>query len=140
MQELLGWPRDVGETWTRTAADLLGVPLPSAPPLAQTPRVEIPLDGGARLYHFRGTGPRRASTPFLLIPSLINRWYVLDLRPGASVIEALVAAGIDVWCLDWGIPQAEDRYLDWEAVLARLGRAARRVRRESGAGQLGMLG
>ena len=28
MQELFGWSREVGETWTRVAADLLGFPLP----------------------------------------------------------------------------------------------------------------
>jgi pimeloyl-ACP methyl ester carboxylesterase len=65
---------------------------------------------------------------------------VLDLRPGASLVEALVSAGFDVWCLGWGTPEAEDRYLDWEAVLARLGRAVRRVRRETGADQIGVLG
>lgn len=141
MQELIGWSRDVGQAWTSTAADLLGISLPSAPPLAQTPRDEIALDGGAKLYHFRGTTPRDAKRkPFLLIPSLINRWYVLDLRPGASVVEALVSAGFDVWCLDWGTPEAEDRYLDWEAVLKRLGRAVRRVKRETGADQIGVLG
>jgi polyhydroxyalkanoate synthase subunit PhaC len=140
MQELFGWSREVGETWTHVAADLLGFPLPTAPPLAQTPRDEIALDGSAKLYHFRGTGPRKAAVPFLLIPSLINRWYVLDLRPGASVVEALVGAGFDVWCLDWGTPEGEDRYLDWEAVLGRLGRAVRRVKRETGADQIGMLG
>jgi len=140
MQDLLGWPRNVGETWTRVAADLLGAPLPAAPPLAQTPRDELPLEGGAKLYHFRGDAPRTYATPFLLIPSLINRWYVLDLRPGASLIEALVSAGFDVWCLDWGTPEAEDRFLDWESILARLGRAVRRVRRETGAAQVGMLG
>jgi polyhydroxyalkanoate synthase len=63
--------------------------------------------------------------------SLINRWYVLDLRPGATLVEALVGAGHDVWLLGWGTPEAADRYLDWDAVLQRLGRAARRVQRET---------
>ena len=144
MNELYGWSREVGDAWTQVAADVLGLPRPSAPPLAQTPRDEIALEGGARLYHFRGAARpgagARADKPFLLIPSLINRWYVLDLRPGASLVEALVGAGFDVWCLDWGIPEAEDRYLDWKAVLARLGRAVRRVKRETGAGQIAALG
>lgn len=143
MQDLLGWPREVGETWTRVAADLVGFPWPSAPALAQTPRDEVALEGGARLYRFRSaaqTESKAARVPFLLIPSLINRWYVLDLRPGASLVEALVNAGFDVWCLDWGIPQPEDRYLDWEAVIARLGRAVRRVKRETGASKIGALG
>jgi polyhydroxyalkanoate synthase len=147
MDELIGFPRTVAEAW----GDAFGVPRPVAPPLAQTPRDELPLEGGAKLYRFRSPGGMRFTDiggapvaargkPFLLVPSLINRWYVLDLRPGASLVEALVGAGYDVWCLDWGAPQAEDRYLDWEAVLARLRRAVRRVLRETGSDQLGMLG
>ena len=140
--DMFGWSREVGEAWTHVAADFLGFPWPSAPALAQTPRDVFPLEGGAQLFRFRSAARSgtRPATPFLLIPSLINRWYVLDLRPGASLVEALVGAGFDVWCLDWGIPEAEDRYLDWEAVLARLGRAARRVRRETGAERIGVLG
>lgn len=146
--DVLAWQREVGQAWTHVAADLTGIALPSAPPLAQTPRDEVPLEGGARLYRFRTAAQSQALAapatrplvPFLLIPSLINRWYVLDLRPGASLVEALAGAGFDVWCLDWGIPEAEDRYLDWEAVIARLGRAVRRVKRETGASKLGVLG
>jgi polyhydroxyalkanoate synthase len=143
----IGFSREVVGAWTDVAADFYGLPhltwttggpiVGKAPALAQTPRDELALEGGARLYHFRGASKGK---PFLLVPSMINRWYVLDLRPGASLVEALVGAGLDVWCLDWGIPEAEDRYLDWEAVVARLGRAVRRVKRETGADQLGMLG
>ncbi len=128
---------EVVEAWTRAAADLVGLSFPQPPPLAQTPRDELALEGGAKLYRFRGAA---SGTPLLLVPSLINRWYVLDLRPGASLVEALVGAGFDVWCLDWGVPEAEDRYLDWEAVLARLARAVRRVRREVHAERVAMLG
>jgi polyhydroxyalkanoate synthase len=38
------------------------------------------------------------------------------------------------------VPEAEDRYLDWDAVLRRLGRAARRVVHETGKRELGILG
>jgi polyhydroxyalkanoate synthase subunit PhaC len=108
------------------------------PEIAPTPRDVIARDGTARLYRFRGEG--RAGAAVLLVPSLINKWYILDLRRGASVAEALTAAGLDVYCLDWGEPEDEDRHLEWDDVLARLGRMARKVRRESGAPTLGVLG
>jgi len=126
--------REVATAWL----DAFGIPSPKPPPLAQTPRDELPLEGGARLLHF--TNSPAYAQPLLLVPSLINRWYVLDLRPGASLVEALVGAGFDVWLLDWGVPEAEDRYLDWDAVLRRLGRAVRRTLRETGARELGILG
>jgi polyhydroxyalkanoate synthase len=134
IDDVLGAQRAVANAWL----DLAGL-RPQAPPLARTPRDELALEGGARLLHFRATAAG-SGAPLLIVPSLINRWYVLDLRPGASLVEALVGAGLDVWLLDWGAPEAEDRYLDWEAVLARLGRAARRVQRETGKPKLALLG
>jgi polyhydroxyalkanoate synthase len=56
------------------------------------------------------------------------------------VAAALVDAGLDVFCLDWGVPNDEDRYLEWDDVLARLARMVRRVKRETGAEQIGLLG
>ncbi len=116
--------------------------LPGAQPassgvICPTPKDTVLRDGTAQLYRFRGdaTGPT-----VLLVPSLINRWYVLDLRRGASVAEALVAAGFDTWCLDWGEPNDEDRYLEWDDVLARLARMVRHVRRATGTKKLGVLG
>ncbi|HSN28008.1 MAG TPA: alpha/beta fold hydrolase [Kofleriaceae bacterium] len=148
--DAIGFSREVVGAWTSVAADFFGLPqltissagpmVGRAPALAQTPRDEIALEGGARLLHFRSQSSKPKGKPFLLVPSMINRWYVLDLRPGASLVEALVGAGFDVWCLDWGVPQDEDRYLDWEAVVKRLGRAVRRVKRETGADKLGVLG
>src|SRR5215467_9765104 len=103
-----------------------------------TPRHTIWREGSASLYRFRrpsreagGRAPvvEAPALPLLLVPSLINRWYVLDLRSGASLVEALTQGGLDVFCLDWGAPGDEDRYLTWDDVVARLGRAVRVVGR-----------
>ena len=106
--------------------------------LAPSPRDVVHEDGTAKLYRFparSGAGPT-----VLLVPSLINRWYVLDLRKGASVVEALVADNLDVFCLDWGEPNDEDRFLDWNAVVAKLGRAVKKTMRIAGVPKVGMLG
>ncbi len=113
-----------------------------APALAPTPRDTLQSDGTARLYRFRPSdgAPPAAAAPTLLVPSLINRWYVLDLREGASLARAFVDAGLDTWCLDWGIPEDEDRHLGWDDVLARLARAVRHVKRATGAARVNLLG
>lgn len=130
--------------------------------LAPTPRDLVLRDGTAHLYRFREDhspvlpgaarrgnsrsnenrvhGAGGESLPLLLVPSLINRWYVLDLRQGASLARAMVYAGLDTWCLDWGVPEDEDRHLSWNEVVARLARAIRAVRRETGASRVGLLG
>ncbi len=110
-------------------------------PVEPTPKDTIFTDGTARLLRFRGEdGPNDDGPVVLLVPSLINRWYVLDLRDGASVASAFVDAGLDTYCLDWGIPNDEDRYLTWSDVIARLHRMVRRVKRYRGTEEVGILG
>ncbi|MGA9524549.1 MAG: alpha/beta fold hydrolase [Myxococcaceae bacterium] len=109
--------------------------------IAPTPRDTVFRDGTAQLYRFRRTQESaEAGVPVLLIPSLINRWYVMDLRRGASLVEALTQAGLDTWCLDWGVPEDEDRYLTWEDVLARLARMFRQVQRQTGSDRVAIVG
>lgn len=110
--------------------------------LTPTPKDTLLRDGTAQLYRFRRPvgAPEAAGLPLLLVPSLINRWYVLDLREGSSVAAACAAAGLDTWCLDWGIPEDEDKYLSWDDVLNRLGRMIRKIKRETGAPKVGLLG
>jgi polyhydroxyalkanoate synthase len=93
-----------------------------------------------RLLRFAPARPRYA-TPVLLVPSLINRWYVLDLGPGRSLIEWLVAQGHEVFCIDWGTPGDEDRFLTWDDIAGRyLGRAVRIAARYSRSGKTHVLG
>ena len=114
--------------------------------IAPTPRSVIRTDGKARLYRFHPSpddppaAPADASPPVLLVPSIINRWYVLDLRRGASLIEALVRGGIDTYCLDWGTPEDEDRYVTWDDLIGRLRRTVRMLRRNTGVDRIGLLG
>jgi polyhydroxyalkanoate synthase len=87
------------------------------------------------------TGAASKAAPVLLVPSLINRWYVLDLGPQRSLIEWLVAQGHEVFCIDWGTPGAEDRYLTWDDIAGRyVGRAVRIAARYGRSGQAHVLG
>lgn len=110
-------------------------------PIAPTPRDTVFEAGTADLYRFRNPEAQRDETPpLLLVPSLINRWYVLDLRPGASLVASLCDAGFDVFCLDWGIPNPEDRYLSWGDILDRLRHCKNAVKRTADADEIGLLG
>ncbi len=44
--------------------------------------------------------------PVVIVPSLINRNYIMDLLPGHSLLEQLKASGLDVFIIDWGEPDA----------------------------------
>jgi polyhydroxyalkanoate synthase len=134
--------RDLTAIATGAVADASGAAAVRPPPaLMPTPRDVIAREGTAALYRFAPpAGVTRRGRPVLLVPSLINQWYVLDLRRGASLVAALVEAGLDVFCLDWGAPEDEDRHRTWDDVLGRLDRMVRRTLRTAGATQLGLVG
>ena len=72
-----------------------------------------------RLLHYRPATAAKASyaRPLLIVPSMINRHYVVDLMPGRSLVGHLVEAGIDCYLVDWGKASAEDRLLDFDACI-----------------------
>ena len=112
------------------------------PAVGMTPSDLVHRENKWRLLRYR---PRPAglayATPILLVPSLINRHYVLDLMPGKSYAEYLVAQGHDVFVMDWGTPGDEDRYLTFDDVCdAYLGRAVRFCARSSPRRKVHLMG
>jgi polyhydroxyalkanoate synthase len=51
---------------------------------------------------------RSRRPPVVIVPSIVSRAYILDLRPGQSFIGTLLSAGIDVFMIDWGEADAVD--------------------------------
>jgi polyhydroxyalkanoate synthase len=73
--------------------------------------------------------------------SLVSKGYILDLRPGNSFIEALLAQGLDVYALDWGVPDTADSENSFETYCDEyLPLASREVLRDSGAEELIVYG
>ena len=68
-------------------------------------------DGGTRLldYGKRSKRARESDLTVLFVPSLINRAYVLDLRPERSGMRYLRERGIRPLLVDWGAPGEEER-------------------------------
>jgi polyhydroxyalkanoate synthase subunit PhaC len=80
-----------------------------------------------------GAEPDGQGAPLLVVPSLINRAYVLDLEAERSLMRFLAARGFRPFLVDWGRPGAVERRFGLaEYVLGRLGQALDRVRELSG--------
>lgn len=63
----------------------------------------------------------RADAPgpaLLVVPSLINRAYILDLAVGNSLLRFLAGRGMAVHLVDWGTPGPEERQFDLTAYVA----------------------
>lgn len=110
--------------------------------LALTPHETIYEENTLRLYRFQApSGKKPGGRPLLIVPSLILRWYILDLMPGHSLIEHLVEHGVDVWLIDWGRPGPEHGLLtigDYVDTFIR--RCVRQVSRHTACDRISLMG
>ena len=49
--------------------------------------------------------------PLLIVPPMINKYYIVDLAPGRSMVEFLLSMGHQVFVMSWRNPDA--RHRDW---------------------------
>lgn len=105
------------------------------------PREAILRHGKMTLYRYRPDGEAPRGRPLLIVYALANRPYMLDLEPRRSLIRALMRAGLDVYLIDWGYPEASDRGLGLDHYVGDLiGRCVDRVRADHGLSELDVLG
>jgi len=71
-------------------------------------------DGSTRLLDY---GPADGQ-PVLVVPSLINRAYILDLMEGGSMLRHMAACGLRPLLIDWDRPGDDERGFDLTAYVA----------------------
>ena len=111
--------------------------------IAQTPKRAIWTLNKATLYQYVPVLPeeKRHRVPLLLVFALMNRPYIMDLRPGHSFVEFMLQRGYDIYLLDWGAPGIEDKDLKFDDyVLDYMPRAIRKMKAVSGAEEFSLLG
>lgn len=112
------------------------------PQVGQSPKDVVWSRDKAELWHYRRVGkPVGYTPPVLIVMSLISRSYVLDLSPDNSFIGQLREAGLDVYLLDWGVPDEADAANKLETYVDEyLPRAIQAVERDSGCPEVNVLG
>jgi len=94
-------------------------------------------DGNVRLLDY-GSGADGPAV--LIVPSLINRYYVLDLLPEQSFLRHLAEAGFRPFVIDWDEPgEAERDFTLSDYIAGPLDRALTEVRALAG-GQVAIVG
>lgn len=84
---------------------------------------------------------KRYKTPLVVIFALINRPYILDLKPGKSVVAHFLNRGFDTYNIDWGVPTHADRHLGLEDyVLRYIDHCVDQVRERTGSEKVNILG
>jgi polyhydroxyalkanoate synthase subunit PhaC len=81
--------------------------------LAVTPGAVVLRTPMFELLQYRPQTPRVRRVPLLVVPPTINKYDIVDLAPGRSLVEYLVASGQQVFVVSWRNPDA--RHRDWGA-------------------------
>ncbi|BBZ68727.1 class II poly(R)-hydroxyalkanoic acid synthase [Mycolicibacterium insubricum] len=79
--------------------------------LAVTPGSVVLKTRVFELIQYAPATPTVTTVPLLVIPPVINKYYVLDLAPHRSLMEYLVSQGIQPFVLSWRNPHK--RHRDW---------------------------
>jgi polyhydroxyalkanoate synthase subunit PhaC len=56
--------------------------------------------------------------PLLIVPSQVNKYYIVDLAPGRSMVEYLVSQGSPTYAISWRNPGREHADWDLESYIA----------------------
>ena len=97
--------------------------------LAVTPGSVILRTPVFELIQYRPATVTVRQVPLLIVPPVINKFYVMDLAPGRSMVEYLVGRGLRVFMISWRNPDA--RHAKWDldtygrAILDAMDAAAR---------------
>jgi poly[(R)-3-hydroxyalkanoate] polymerase subunit PhaC len=117
-------------------------PFPVGEKLASTPGAVVYRDEVFELLQYTPATPAVRSRPLLMVPPELNRYYVLDLAPGRSLVEYLVENGIQTFMIVWRNPRAELGHGRWgiDDYLAAQARAAEAVKKITGSDTINWLG
>jgi polyhydroxyalkanoate synthase len=74
--------------------------------LARTPGAVVYQDEMFELLQYTPATPKVRAIPLLMIPPQINRYYIMDLSPGRSLVEFAVSQGIQVFMIAWRNPSS----------------------------------
>lgn len=92
------------------------------------------------ILQFSPTTPTVRAVPLLIVWSVINRHYILDLAKDRSFIEYAVGQGLQVFVTSWRNPTAEHADWDLDTYAQALLDATDAIREITGSEQIGTVG
>ena len=75
------------------------------------PKEEVYREDNVVLYRYTPVVSKPYKIPLLIVYALVNRPYMVDLQENRSLVRNLLDLGMDVYLIDWGYPQRNDRWL-----------------------------
>jgi polyhydroxyalkanoate synthase subunit PhaC len=82
--------------------------------VAATPGSVVFRDEVFELIQYTPQTDKVWTVPLLMVPPVINKFYILDISPGRSIIEYFLKQGHQVFAMSWRNPTAEQRNWDFD--------------------------
>ena len=68
------------------------------------------------LIQYKPTTPTVHQFPLLMVPPMINKYYITDLAPGRSMLEFFISQGHQMFVISWRNPDGRARHWDIEPL------------------------
>ena len=108
--------------------------------LAVTPGNVVFKNDVIELVHYTANTPKVYQKPLFIVPPQINKYYSVDMSPGKSMIEFLLANGIQPYCISWWNPTAEMRDWDFQTYIEAMDEALDACLEITGADSVNIMG
>jgi polyhydroxyalkanoate synthase len=108
--------------------------------IGATPGAVVFRNDVVEVVQYAPATPSVRTVPLVIVWSLINRFYILDLAPGRSFIEYAVSQGFQVFVTSWRNPGRRQGDWDLDTYAGALCEALDAVRQITGSEQVGTMG
>ena len=107
---------------------------------AATPGAVVLRTEVMELIQYGTTTEEVRTEPLLIVPSVVNKFYLTDLTPGRSLVEFAVGQGQQTFGISWRNPGPDQRHLDLDAYITAIIEALDAVLAVTGAERAHTLG
>lgn len=83
--------------------------------VAVTPGAVIHRRDAYELIQYRPQTDQVRSVPLVIVPPMINKYYIIDLAPDRSLVEHCIRQGQQVFVISWRNPEAAHRHWGFNA-------------------------
>lgn len=108
--------------------------------LAATPGAVVHRSPMFELIQFTPQTPAVQAIPLLMVPSQVNKYYMLDLAPGRSLVEYAVGRGVQYFTISWRNPTPSQESWNLDGYTEAVEEAGDVVARITGADAVNLLG
>jgi len=108
--------------------------------LACTPGAVVFRTEVCELIQYKPSTPTVHKIPLLMVPPMINKYYITDLAPGRSMLEFFAAQGHQVFVVSWRNPGKEARHWDLDTYGGAVAEALGAIRNIAKASKVNVMG